>query len=59
VCLEVTGEHLERDKLERKLVRIAEPEEEVVEERVPTKVSVVVLIQYGGSKQKEEIYYKV
>jgi hypothetical protein len=45
--------------LERKLVRIAEPEEEVVEKGVPAKVSVVVLIQYGGSKQKEEIYYKV
>jgi len=27
VCLEVTGEHLERDKLERKLVRISEARE--------------------------------
>lgn len=58
ICLEVTGEHLERDKLERKLVRIAEAGEELVEE-MPSKVKVVILIQYGGAKEGQEIYYKV
>ena len=54
VCLEVTGEHLEKDKLERKLVRIAEPGEEM-----PKKVVVIILVQYGGGKEGGEVYYKV
>lgn len=58
VCLEVTGEHLEKDKLERKLVRIAEAGEEMIEE-MPKKVVVIILVQYGGSKEGSEIYYKV
>ena len=58
VCLEVTGEHLERDKLERKLVRVVEAEKEMIEES-PKRVEVVILIQYGGAKQNKEIYYKV
>ena len=58
VCLEVTGEHLEKDKLERKLVRIAEPGEEMIEE-MPKKVVVIILVQYGGGKEGGEVYYKV
>jgi len=58
VCLEVTGEHLEKDKLERKLVRIAEAGEEMIEE-MPKKVVVIILVQYGGVKEGSEIYYKV
>jgi len=58
VCLEVTGEFLEKDKLERKLVRIAEPREEMIEE-MPKKVAVIILVQYGGAKEGSEIYYKV
>jgi len=55
-CLEVTGEHLERDKLERKLARVAEPREDLIEEG-PRKVEIIILIQYGG--KEKEIYYKV
>ena len=58
VCLEVTGEFLEKDKLERKLVRIAEPGEKMIEE-MPKKVAVIILVQYGGAKEGSEIYYKV
>ena len=58
ICLEVTGDFLERDKLERKLVRIAEPGEEMIEE-MPRKVAVIILVQYGGSKEGTEIYYKL
>ena len=58
VCLEVTGDFLEKDKLVRKLVRIAEPGEEMIEE-MPKKVKVIILVQYGGAKEGSEIYYKV
>ena len=58
ICLEATGEHLERDKLERKLVRISEAGEEAIEEG-PQKVKVIILVQYGGSKEGTEIYYKI
>jgi hypothetical protein len=58
ICLEVTGSHLERDKLERKLVRIAEAGEDLLEE-MPNKVKVIILVQYGGAKEGSEIYYKV
>jgi type III restriction enzyme len=58
ICLEVTGDFLEKDKLERKLVRIAEPGEEMIEEG-PKKVQVIILVQYGGAKEGQEIYYKV
>jgi hypothetical protein len=54
----VTGDFLEKDKLERKLVRIAEPGEEMIEE-MPQKVAVIILVQYGGAKEGQEIYYKV
>jgi hypothetical protein len=49
---------LERDKLERKLVRIAEPGEEMIEE-MPKKVVVIILIQYGNPKENQEVYYKL
>ncbi|CAI2188093.1 3260_t:CDS:2, partial [Funneliformis geosporum] len=58
ICLEVTGEHLEKDKLVRKLVRIAEPGEELIEE-TPRQVVVIIIVQYGGVKDGTEIYYKV
>ncbi|CAG8438019.1 5989_t:CDS:2 [Scutellospora calospora] len=58
VCLEVTGEHLEKDKLKRKLVHVREAEEETTEQ-APQKVRVIILIQYGNPKENEEIYYKV
>ncbi|CAG8817558.1 4843_t:CDS:2, partial [Racocetra persica] len=54
---EVTGDFLEKDKLERKLVRIAEPGEEMIEE-MPRKVVVIILVQHGGAKEGIEIYYK-
>lgn len=58
VCLEVTGEHLERDKLKRKLVRISQSSEEMLEE-MPQKVYVIVIVEYGNPKEGEERYYKV
>ena len=58
VCLEVTADFLEKDKLERKLVRIAEPGEELIEE-MPKKVVVIILVQHGGAKEGSEIYYKL
>lgn len=54
----MTGDFLEKDKLERKLVRIAEPGEEMIEEG-PRKVKVIILVQYGGAKEGLEIYYKL
>jgi type III restriction enzyme len=58
VCLEVTAQFLEEDKLKRKLVRIAEAGEEMIEE-MPKKVKLIILIQYGGTKEGSEVYYKV
>ena len=58
ICLEVTGEHLEKDKLKRKLVHVKEAKEEATE-KAPHNVQVVILIQYGNPKENEEIYYKV
>ena len=58
VCLEVTGEHLEKDKLKRKLVWVREAQEETTEQ-APQNVKVIILIQYGNPKENEEIYYKV
>jgi type III restriction enzyme len=58
ICLEVTAEHLEKDKLKRKLVWVKEAKEEVTEQ-APKNVKVVILIQYGNPKENEEIYYKV
>ncbi|CAI2196329.1 17719_t:CDS:2, partial [Funneliformis geosporum] len=49
---------LEKDKLERKLLRIYEPTVEMIDE-APKKVCVIIIIQYGNPLKDEEIYYRV
>ncbi|MCE8168335.1 MAG: hypothetical protein I3273_04720 [Candidatus Moeniiplasma glomeromycotorum] len=58
ICLEVTGEHLEKDKLERKLLRIHEPGVQMID-AAPRKVRVIIIIQYSNPLKGEEIYYRV
>ncbi|MCE8158930.1 MAG: DEAD/DEAH box helicase family protein [Candidatus Moeniiplasma glomeromycotorum] len=58
ICLEVTSKWLEEDKLKRKLVRIHEPEVEMINE-APRKVYVIIIIQYGNPLKGEEFSYKV
>jgi len=58
ICLEVTGEHLEEEKLKRKLVKIHKPEVEMVEP-APQNVHVIVIVQCGNPLKGEEIYYRI
>ncbi|RIA89953.1 DDE superfamily endonuclease-domain-containing protein [Glomus cerebriforme] len=58
ICLEATGEHLERDKLERKLVRIYEPAVEMIDP-APKNVYAIVIVQCGNPLKGEEIYFRV
>jgi len=58
ICLEVTGEHLEEEKLKRKLVRIHKPEVEMVEP-APHNVHVIVIVQCGNPLKGEKIYYRI
>ena len=58
ICLEVTGEHLEHEKLERKLVRIHKPTVEMVEEAAKN-VYVIVIVQVGNPLKGEDIYFRV
>ncbi len=58
ICLEVTGEHLEEEKLKRKLVRIHKPTVAMVDP-APQNVHVIVIVQCGNPLKGEDIYFRV